>query len=189
MSFCLETPRLLLRELTLDDTDALLQMFSDPEHMHFYGQTKDRPKTIQWIERVIPSYAAKGFGLWAACDRESGWLLGYCGISIQWVENLPREEIGYHIRRDLCGRGLATEAAARVRDHAFENLQLPSVISWMPPDHRASRRVAEKIGMREVGKALNPLGRLSVVYEITAQQWEIMRSRGYNRRGGHGTGN
>ena len=65
----------------------------------------------------------------------------------------PEVEIGYDIRSDHWGRGIATEAAGAVRDFAFEQLRLPRVISLIRPDNVASRRVAEKVGFALVQKA------------------------------------
>jgi RimJ/RimL family protein N-acetyltransferase len=57
-------------------------------------------------------------------------------------------ELGYDLRSDHWGQGLATEAAAAVRDYAFDSLQLPRLVSLIRRSNRASQRVAEKIGMR-----------------------------------------
>ena len=102
----LETGRLILREMTLDDVDELLEVFSDPEAMQFYPKPFDRPMTQTWVERNIQRYTQYGFGLWALMLKESGELIGDCGLVLQAVDGVEAVEIGYHVRRDLWGLGI-----------------------------------------------------------------------------------
>ncbi|MBW4620190.1 MAG: GNAT family N-acetyltransferase [Cyanosarcina radialis HA8281-LM2] len=143
----LETDRLILRELTLNDVDDLLKVLGDREAMKFYPQPFDRPMTQAWIERNIDRYKQNGFGLWATILKESNKLIGDCGLVVQQVNGVEEVEIGYHIRRDLWGRGLATEAAQACRDWGFDRLGGDRLISLIHPGNIASRRVAEKVGM------------------------------------------
>jgi [ribosomal protein S5]-alanine N-acetyltransferase len=144
----LETKRLILREMTLRDVDDLLEVFSDPEAMQFYPQPFDRQMTQTWIERNIQRYAQHGFGLWAIILKENGKLIGDCGLVVQEVGGVEEIEVGYHVHRDLWGKGLATEAAQACRDYGFSQLGFDKLISLINPANIASRRVAEKNGMR-----------------------------------------
>jgi [ribosomal protein S5]-alanine N-acetyltransferase len=144
----LETKRLTLREMTLHDVDNLLEVLSDPEAMQFYPQPFDRQMTQTWIERNIQRYTQHGFGLWAVILKESGKLIGDCGLVVQEVDGAEEVEIGYHIRRDLWGQGLATEAAQACCDYGFNQLGFDKLISLINPANIASHRVAEKNGMR-----------------------------------------
>jgi [ribosomal protein S5]-alanine N-acetyltransferase len=146
--YMLETKRLTLREMNLDDIDDLLGVLSDPESMQFYPKPFDRLMTQMWIERNIQRYAQHGFGLWAIILKESGKLIGDCGLVVQEVDGIEEIEIGYHIRRDLWGQGLATEAAQACREYGFSQLGLDKLVSLINPANVASRRVAEKNGMR-----------------------------------------
>jgi [ribosomal protein S5]-alanine N-acetyltransferase len=146
----LETPRLRLREMTLGDLDDLHQVLSDPEAMQFYPQPFDRHMTQAWIERWMQSYERCGFGLWAVILKESGKSIGDCGLVEQEVDGIEEIEIGYHIRRDLWRRGLATEAARACRDWGFSRLGCDRLISLIDPANIASRRVAEKNAMKLV---------------------------------------
>ena len=74
-------------------------------------------------------------------------LIGDCGIIRQQVDGEQLYEIGYHLRRDLWGQGLATEAAIACRDWAFAHLKTDRVISLIRPENLPSRRVAERTGM------------------------------------------
>lgn len=161
----LESSRLILREMTLDDLDELLQVFADPEVMQFYPKPFDRSMTQAWIERNIQRYSHHGFGLWALIAKESGNLIGDCGLVLQEVEGVEEVEIGYHLRRDLWGQGLATEAAQTCRDYGFRRLNCQKLISLINPANIASRRVAEKNGM-ELIKEINWHNQPTCIYSI-----------------------
>src|SRR5271169_154148 len=107
----LETARLTLRELRPDDADALARILSDPETMRFYPAPYNRAGVDQWIARQIGRYADHGHGLWAMALKSNRELIGDCGLTVQNIDGTNEIEIGYHVRRDLWGQGLATEAA------------------------------------------------------------------------------
>jgi RimJ/RimL family protein N-acetyltransferase len=143
----LETPRLILREFCPEDIDALAAVLSDTETMRFYPAPLDRAGVAEWIERNRRRYQADGFGLWAMLLKSSGQLVGDCGLTRQIVDGIQEVEIGYHVRRDLWGQGLAPEAAQACRDYAFATLETERLISLIRPENQPSRRVAEKNGM------------------------------------------
>jgi [ribosomal protein S5]-alanine N-acetyltransferase len=144
----LETKRLVLRELTLDDLDGLLEIFGDPEAMWAYPAIKDRAQTEGWIRWAIASYRANGWGLWAVIRRDDSRLLGDCGPMLQPVEGEDVPELGYHIVRSEWGRGYATEAAVASRDWFFANTGHDRLVSIVWPPNTASRRVAERVHAR-----------------------------------------
>jgi RimJ/RimL family protein N-acetyltransferase len=143
----LETPRLILREFSAEDADALSRVLSDRETMRFYPAPFDRVGVEEWIARNVRRYAKDGHGLWAAVLKTSGALIGDCGLTIQSVDGVHEVEIGYHVRRDHWGRGLATEAARACRDWGFAHFPVERLISLIRPENLPSRRVAEKTGM------------------------------------------
>jgi [ribosomal protein S5]-alanine N-acetyltransferase len=144
----LETPRLVLRELTAEDTDALAHIISDPETMRYYPAPYDRAGVEQWIARNRQRYKDDGVGLWAVVLRSTSEVIGDCGVIRQEVEGENLYEIGYHLRRDFWGQGLASEAAIACRDWAFAKLETDRLISLIRPENVASRRVAERNGMK-----------------------------------------
>jgi len=167
----LRTPRLLLREFTPEDAEALARVLSDPETMRYYPAPYDRAGVEQWISRNCRRYKDDGVGLWAmvlksTIARESGGkLIGDCGIVRQELEGDQLYEIGYHLRRDLWGKGLATEAAFACRDWAFEHLKTDRLISLIRPENLPSRRVAERNGMT-IWKEVNWRGLPHHVYAV-----------------------
>jgi len=161
----LETSRLILREFTPHDADALALVLSEPETMRFYPAAFDRSGVEQWIARNIQRYTKDGHGLWAMVLKSSGEMIGDCGLTVQEVDGVDEVEVGYHVRRDLWGQGLATEAARACRDYGFERLLVERVISLIRPENLQSRRVAEKNGMT-VWKEIIWRGLPHLVYAI-----------------------
>jgi [ribosomal protein S5]-alanine N-acetyltransferase len=143
----LETSRLILREFVPEDLDALEQVVCDAETMQFYPAPFDRSAAEQWIARNCRRYAEYGYGLWAMVLKASGEMIGDCGLTLQTVDVTEETEIGYHLRRDQWGRGLATEAARACRDHGFARLAVDRLVSIIRLENLPSRRVAGRIGM------------------------------------------
>ena len=161
----LETERLILREFSQQDTDALGLVLSDPETMKYYPSPLDRTGVRQWIERNQQRYAEDGVGLWAMVLKASGELIGDCGIVRQHVEEEDLYEIGYHLRRDYWGQGLATEAAIACREWGFANLKIDRLISLIRPENAPSRRVAERNRMT-IWKEVDWRGLRHCVYAV-----------------------
>jgi [ribosomal protein S5]-alanine N-acetyltransferase len=143
----LETSRLILREFAPADADALARVLSDAETMRFYPAPFDRADVEEWIARNIQRYGEYGHGLWGVILKSSGELVGDCGLTSQNVDDQTEIEIGYHVRRDLWGQGLAPEAARACRDYGFGKLPVERLISLIRPENMPSRRVAEKNGL------------------------------------------
>jgi RimJ/RimL family protein N-acetyltransferase len=144
----IETERLRMRELLDSDVDELAAILGDAETMRFYRRPWSRDDVRAWIARNRRSYDANGFGVWALELKASGELAGDCGLLVQHVDGRDEVEIGYHVKRALWRRGLATEAASAARDHAFGTVGLPRVVSLITPENVPSQGVARKVGMR-----------------------------------------
>jgi RimJ/RimL family protein N-acetyltransferase len=154
--------------MTLDDLDDLHSILSDPIAMQYYPKPFDREMTMGWIEWSRRNYVEHSFGLWAVIHKADACLVGDCGLTIQQVDGVGELESGDHMMRSYWGQGLATEGAIACRDHAFDDLGRQRVISWMRSDNLASRRVAEKIGMRLEKETRDENGIVSVVYSMTS---------------------
>ena len=96
----LKTKRLFLREMTENDFEALNNVLSDSDVMQHYPCTFDEAGVRNWIQRNIERYRVFGFGLWAVCLKETGEMIGDCGLTMQLVDGQIKPEIGYHIRAD-----------------------------------------------------------------------------------------
>jgi [ribosomal protein S5]-alanine N-acetyltransferase len=165
----LETPRLILREFSPTDVDALARVLSDPETMRFYPAPFDRKGVEGWIARNQRRYAEDGHGLWAMVLKTNGELIGDCGLTLQEVDGARELEIGYHVRRDLWMQGFTTEAARACCDYGFADLSAERLISLIRPENLSSRRVAEKNGMT-VWKEVMKAGIPHLVYCVRREQ-------------------
>ena len=171
----LQTDRLLLREYTPDDFDGLYEILSDPDTMQHYPNPFDEARVKSWIQWNLDNYAVFGFGLWAVVLKESGSLIGDCGITMQAINGKIRPEIGYHIHKDHQRRGYATEAAAKCIDYAFENTPFGTLFSYMKHTNVASYTVALKNGMHLIEEYADPVNTISCAYAITRDEWEARR--------------
>ena len=145
----IETNRLILRQFTPNDLDALFALYRDPEVRKYFPEGtltfEETQEELEWIIDVY--YGQYGFGLWATIYKETGAFIGRCGL-IPWTIDEQREvEVAYLLDKAYWGQGLATEAAQGIVQYGFEQLQLSRLICLMDPEHRASRKVAEKTGM------------------------------------------
>ena len=166
MKMILETERLFLREMTMDDFDALYAVLSDAEIMQHYPYTFDEERVRSWIERNMDRYKNDGFGLWAVCLKDTGEMIGDCGLTLQNIDGTMLPEIGYHIRRDQQRKGYAKEAAAAVRDWAFQNTEYPALYSYCKYTNVGSFKTAESIGMhfeKEYEDEANKITHVSVI--------------------------
>ncbi len=164
--FRLETERLFLRPMTMNDFDALYAVLSDAEIMRHYPYAFDEARVRGWIERNRERYRQYGFGLWAVCRKDTGEMIGDCGLTLQNIDGELLPEIGYHIRADQQHKGFAKEAAAAVRDWAFTYTSYPALYSYCKYTNVASYRTAEAIGMhfeREYPDEANGTTHVSVI--------------------------
>jgi RimJ/RimL family protein N-acetyltransferase len=144
----LETERLRLREFAHGDLDELAEMVADVEQMRFYPRPKTRAEASAWISRNLAVYEQYGFGFWRVESLHTSDFLGYCGIRPRALEGGSEIEIGWHTKKTFWNQGIASEAATAARDAAFRQFRLSRLVALIHPDHVASRRVAEKIGMQ-----------------------------------------
>ena len=166
MKMILETERLFLREMTMGDFDSLYAVLADPEIMQHYPYSFDEERVRSWIERNMKRYTDDGFGLWAVCLKDTGEMIGDCGLTLQNIDGQMLPEIGYHIRKDQQRKGYAKEAAMAVRDWAFGNTEYPALYSYCKYTNVGSFKTAESIGMhfeKEYEDEANKITHVSVI--------------------------
>ncbi len=146
---------------------------SDPEVIRYITRPRGPVPTTAFYEIVTAHWEAHGFGFWAVESREArspGALLGFIGLGYPTFipELAARVEIGWRLARDAWGRGLASEGAAAVRDHALGPLGLSELISIIDPGNTRSQRVAAKLGMSVSERVVHPVSRSEVeVWTLT----------------------
>ena len=152
----LETTRLILRKLRATDYDDYFRLYASL-------QPAGQPASSEFVRGLLKHYLEHqrrfGYSMYAVLLRATGRFIGNCGLEHYQWEGYSEVEIAYDIHREFWGQGYATEAAAAVRDFAFGKLGLEKIVSYIVPGNRASRRVAEKIGLcveREILKDDRP---------------------------------
>lgn len=168
-----DTARLHLRPLAGTDLDDLLALDSDPAVMRFINGGV--PSTLAdyeggLLERML-AYRGQPFGFFAALDTTDlarpfiGWF--HLRPSVADAAIL---ELGYRLRRTHWGRGLATEGALVLRDHALQTLDEPAVDACALPDNAASIAVMRKCGMRYAGRFVHPRAKVEVVRYLVERE-------------------
>lgn len=148
----LETDRLSMREMQQSDYGALCRILQDEEVMYAYGHAFDSAEVQEWLDRQRKRYRDDGFGLWAVILRETGEMIGQCGLTMQDFNGIQVMEVGYLFQKAYWHMGYATEAAAACRDYAFEVLDAEEVYSIIRDNNLASQKVARRNGMVIVGR-------------------------------------
>ncbi len=167
----IETERLLLREMNGDDFQALYKVLADSEIMQHYSYAFDESRVKNWIERNIERYRVFGFGLWAVCLKETGEMIGDCGLTMQLIKGEIKPEIGYHIRADKQRKGYAKEAAIAVRDWAFNNTPFNIIYSYMKYTNEASIKTAMSYGCKQVDEFSDETNGITKVFAILRNEW------------------
>jgi RimJ/RimL family protein N-acetyltransferase len=153
----LATPRLRLRPLVPADLDRLTEIWTDPEVSRLLLMP---PRTRAEVAERLAAMIEHGrqFGMWALELRATGELIGRCGFYPYAGEGRLGEaiepELAYLLARAHWGVGLASEAAHAALDGLFERHQPARAVALVRPEHAASRRVLEKVGMREARHVL-----------------------------------
>lgn len=146
----IETERLSLSNWLLTDCPRMHHICSDPRVMRFVdrGQTWSAQRTQQFVDREIACAQQHGYCRWAVHHKRDGVLIGFTGF----VPAVDGVEIGWRLAADYWGRGLATEAARTALRYAFETLNVPRIVATVQSLNRASIRVIEKAGLRQVSE-------------------------------------
>jgi RimJ/RimL family protein N-acetyltransferase len=155
----IETENLILRDYTGDDLEELFVILSDPLTMSYWPSPLTREEARGWIDRSINSYREFGVGRYAVVLKQGRNLIGDCGILKAKIAGEAVNDLGYIIHHPYWRKGYAGEAARAVIDLAFNKVNLDVIHANMPVDHDASRRVAERIGMRRVDEFINERNR------------------------------
>lgn len=144
----LRTRRLQMRPLTEKDLPDLREILQDPEVMTAYEGPFDEALVQDWLNRQLMRYTQHPFGLWAVVLKETGEMIGQCGLTMQPWNNEEVLEVGYLFKKDFWHQGYATEAAAACLDYAFETLKAPEVSAIIRDTNTNSINVAKRLNMK-----------------------------------------
>jgi RimJ/RimL family protein N-acetyltransferase len=181
-----ETARLRLREWDEEDETRFYDVMNRPEVMAHLGGVQSPEEWRAAYRRVRGFQENYGHTFWIVEDRDGGEILGFCGIKRVNAPDagnlIERHEIGWRLRPDAWGKGIAKEAAIASLDLAFGRFAAPFVIATTVPSNLRSQGLMKRLGMsrREdldyvdtrFGPKLNP----TIVYWIDAADWPAARA-------------
>jgi [ribosomal protein S5]-alanine N-acetyltransferase len=145
----LETDRLVLRHLTLNDAPFIMELLNDPSFLRFIGDrgVRSQQDARQYIlNGPIASYKKHGFGLWLAFLKETGDPIGICGLLKR--DALPQPDVGFAFLPAFWRQGYAFESASAVLSYGRDKLGLKRILAITSPDNKASIGALEKMGMK-----------------------------------------
>jgi len=172
----LSTDRLTLRGWREADRELFHAMNSDPVVMATIGPLMTRAQSDAFMNRITQHFDEHGYGVW--CVEYDGEAVGYTGFMVPWFRD--GVEIGWRIRSDRWGLGIAPEAGRECLRHGFDDLDFAEIISFTAVTNANSRRVMDKIGLRRDADGDfdhpgvpdgNPL-RPHVLYRLTRDDWQ-----------------
>ena len=148
----LQTKRLILREMTLDDASGVFKYSSDPEVLKLVGGKVHKAvrDSEEFLKEICEKCERREIIIWGIWHKEDGRLIGDCGF-IKWEVSQARAELDYLLSREYWNRGLMTEAITEVIHFGFERMQLSRIQGICEIANVASARVMEKAGMRFEG--------------------------------------
>jgi len=143
-----ETERCLVRETTLEDVEDFYRIYRDKSitaYMENLYEDKERERRYirDYIEKVYGFY---GFGMWTACLKETGEVIGRVGFSMR--EGFEEPELGYVIGKKWQRQGIATEVCREILAYGREELGFERARALMRPENIASERLCRKLGFR-----------------------------------------
>ncbi len=170
-----ESERLLFREITDADYDIWMEFCRDPASVQYImADLMHKPQEAckKWFDRLTYRAKNKLGGMNALIEKETGAYVGHCGLLVQDVDGEEVTEVGYSLMPAQRGKGYASEASQKCRDHFFSNELGDFVVSTIDEGNDASVNVALRNGMKwyKKGKLLQvdyPIN----VYRITREEW------------------
>lgn len=147
MAFAVETPRLRLREFTLADAPYMLRQLNEPSFIDNIADrgVRDLVQAAGYLENgPIASYRTHGLGFWAVLEKNTGTLIGMCGLVKR--DNLPEADLGYAFLPEFTGQGFALEACHASLAAARRDFALPGLLAIVSPGNARSRSLLEKLG-------------------------------------------
>lgn len=147
MKTIIETNRLILREMVMADLPALGEIVQDDSTMYAWNGAWSEEETLEGLQKQLRNYAEYGFGRWAVLLKETGKVIGLCGLQMYETDTDMVPEIGYMFNRAYWHNGYASEAAVVCKRYSFDKLNFDEVFSLIRDTNIASMNVAIRNGM------------------------------------------
>lgn len=147
-----ETERLLIRFFCEDDFISLYKIMNNPEVMYAWEHSFDENQTKEWLKHQFNRYKNDGYGYFAVILKETGILIGQCGLIKTNLNGNEVVEIGYIFDNSVWNNGYCREATKACIEFAFNHLNIEKLYATIRPNNFSSIKVAEKLGMKEIGQ-------------------------------------
>lgn len=142
----LETPRLVLREMVVEDANDMFELNADTEVIQYTGNVAFKDvKEAQEFLRNYTHYIEYGFGRWAMIRKEDQAFIGWCGL--KYIPEVDEIDIGYRLFKKYWNQAYATEAAKACLEYGFNVLKINTIVGRARAENKASIKVLEKIGL------------------------------------------
>ncbi len=168
-STILETKRLLLRRQRASDIAFLTDLWADPQVTRYLGGPRDRDWLRSAFEETAQNPYAERYDLWPVVEKETGQVVGHCGLLEKEVDGRTEIELTYVLSPSVWGKGYATEIGQAVKQLAFEKMGVKRLIALIEPQNEPSERAAIRLGMWLEKEIARPGGALRRVYVIEAK--------------------
>jgi RimJ/RimL family protein N-acetyltransferase len=145
----IETERLVLRRLAVDDAEFIVELLNQPSFLRYIGdkEVRNNADAVRYIQAgPLASYERFGFGLYLVELKETGVPIGICGLLKR--DSLPDVDVGFAFLPSYWSQGYAFEAAAAVMTYGRDVLGLRRIVAITSPDNEGSIRLLEKLGLR-----------------------------------------
>jgi RimJ/RimL family protein N-acetyltransferase len=160
----IETERLVLREITLDDKEELFKLHSNPAVQFYTGEPI--VETIEEIEKAIlgriNDYKKYGYGRWATFLKNDMQFVGWAGLA--YLDEFDEIDLGYRFLPEYWGLGIATEVSRAILTYGFDFLKLSKIVAIAMKENKASIKVREKVGMEFENIAPSELGSKDAIW-------------------------
>lgn len=143
----IETNRLCLRKIQIDDYNAICTILQDINVMYAWEHAFSDKEVSEWIDENIMRYDRDGYSYWAVIEKDTNQLIGVTGLISEQVDDEKYIGIGYIYNKSSWKFGYALEGASACVKYAFETLHIDEVSAQIRPNNLSSRKVAEKLGM------------------------------------------
>ena len=149
----LETKRCIIREHSIEDFQAILDIYQDKSMTDYieplYDGEEEREYQKKYIDVVYKFY---GYGLWLIVDKETGEVIGRAGVeSKENCEDINQVELSYQVKKEYQNKGIATEVCKAIVNYTFEKLEKKSIIANVNEKNIPSIRIMEKLGFKPLG--------------------------------------
>jgi len=155
----IETDRSIIRSIQEADLEPLAALWADPEVTYYMGGPRNYEEVLKDLREDAQLNPQPAFDLWPVIEKETGQIIGHCGILEKDIEGRNQYEIVYVLAKSAWGKGFATEVASSLKDYAFNQLGLKRITALIDPDNQKSEIVATKIGLRYEKDTVRPNGK------------------------------